>query len=191
MSEVRGMAFLGLIRYVKETYGSDSLKRLLDDAPTPTQLACSERIRPKGWYPYEGFAGFLARADKVFGKGDLAFCRTLGAAAAKLDLESTFSAFSTKPDTEFLIRGCALVWGNYYRDAGSMSAIAWEPEHTVLRIVDFPNMHPGHCKLMEGWMIQAMKMIGARVHDDAKEELCMSLGDPCHEFVCTWERLEP
>ena len=187
MAEVRGMAFLGLIRFVKTTYGADKLAELIDNAPTPTQLACSERLRSHGWYPYEGFAGFLLAADKTFGTGDLAFCRRLGHEAARMDLESTFGDFKANASTENLIRGCTLVWSTYYRDAGRMDAVAWKPERTVLRITDFPGMAPSHCKLMEGWMIEAMAMIGAKVDDDASEIKCMSRGDDCHEFSCSWQ----
>lgn len=183
------MAFLGLIRFVKSTYGADRLAELIDHAPTATQLACSERLRSLGWYPYEGFAGFLEAADATFGTGDLAFCRQLGHESAKLDLESTFGDFRANASTENLIRGCTLVWSTYYRDAGRMDAISWQPDRTILRITDFQDMHPGHCRLMEGWMIQAMATIGATVHDDASETRCMSRGDDCHEFSCTWEML--
>ncbi len=180
------MAFLGLIRAVKQEHGGDKLREILDCAPSATQLACSERIRRMGWYPYEGFSGFLEATDDTLGAGDLDYCFTLGRAAAKSDLETTFGDFLAKASTENLIRGCTMVWSTYYRSAGSMTAIAWQPDRTVLRISDFADMHPGHCRLMEGWMIESMELVGAKVRPDAAETKCMSRGDECHEFACSW-----
>lgn len=181
------MAFLGLIRAVKHAQGADGISAILDRAPTATQLACSERIRRTGWYPYEGFTGFLEATDASLGTGDLMYCRELGRAAAQMDLKTTFGEFLAKASTENLIRGCTMVWSTYYRGAGNMTAIAWQPERTVLRIHDFPDMHPGHCRLMEGWMVEAMELVGTSVHPGDWEPKCMSRGDPFHEFACTWE----
>lgn len=180
------MAFLGLIRHVRSTYGEKRLASLLEDAPAATQLACSDRIRPKGWYPYAGFAGFLKAVDGSLGEGDRALARRLGAEAARMDLETTFGQLQSKGDPEALIRACTLVWSSYYRDAGVMNAVEWKPERTLLRIEGFPAMSPEHCALMEGWMIEAMGMIGARVHEGARETVCAGDGGPYHEFSCSW-----
>jgi hypothetical protein len=68
-----------------------------------------------------------------------------------------------------------------------MRAIAWQPNETVLRIEGFPGMHKGHCRLMEGWMIQTMATIGCQVLPGAKETTCESRGGAYHEFACRWE----
>ena len=69
-----------------------------------------------------------------------------------------------------------------------MTATSWSPERTVLRIDGFPGMHPAHCRLMEGWMIAAMRIIGAIVGPGAAETSCCSRGDEAHEFSCSWRR---
>jgi hypothetical protein len=47
-------------------------------------------------------------------------------------------------------------------------------------------MDPAHCRLMEGWMIAAMDVIGAKVLPGARETACMAGGGPYHEFSCQW-----
>jgi hypothetical protein len=69
-----------------------------------------------------------------------------------------------------------------------MEAVTWEPNDTTLRIYDFPEMDPAHCRLMEGWMVSTMRSIGFYVNDDAFEQKCMSTGGPYHEFHCTWQK---
>ena len=72
----------------------------------------------------------------------------------------------------------------YTDGCGYMEAVDVRQERTVLRITGFPEMDPAHCRMMEGWMIAAMDVIGARVLPGAKETACMTEGAPYHEFSC-------
>jgi hypothetical protein len=78
------------------------------------------------------------------------------------------------------------VWSSYYKNAGTMTAIEWEPNATRLRIENFPEMDRAHCELMEGWMIATMDQIGVVVRSDAREIACQRDGAPYHKFTCTW-----
>lgn len=185
LAQVRGTAFLGIIKHLKAI--EQPIDRVVELARPSTRRVLSDRVRVLGWYPYDAFVGLLHAVDAELGAGDLAYCRTLGEEASKMDLNSVFRFLAKLSAPERLIRSCGRVWGQYYRNAGRMEAIAWEPERTVLRIYGFPQMDPGHCQLMAGWMMQSMRLIGASVADDA-EPKCTSRGDPFHEFVCHWTR---
>jgi hypothetical protein len=187
--QVSGKAFLGLITYIRETHGADSLSRIVAISGDSTRLVFKQRIQSSSWYYYDAFSSFLASADKVFGTGDLAYCKTLGAQAGKRDLNTVYKLLLRMRNPESLIQSCTRVWESYYRDAGEMVAVQTAPTGTALRITNCPKMHPAHCRLMEGWMIQAMDMIGCRVSDDAHESRCQSRGHQFHEFVCTWTRV--
>lgn len=182
---VRGTAFLGLIAYIRDTRGPDALSRVVQAAGAETQAAFSERIRKLGWYPYGAYARFLRAADAELGKGDLSFCEKLGTEASRRDLNTVFAFFTRLYGPERLVRSCTRVWLHYYRDAGHMQAVSWDPDDTVLRIHDFPEMDPGHCRLMVGWMWRAMDLVGGRVITGS-ETLCTSSGGPYHEFTCRW-----
>ena len=187
-AQVSGRAFLGLIRHVKDERGADVLKRIIDGAGAPARESFARPIRIMSWYPYAAFTAFLGSLEQQLGKGDAAFGRKLGAAAGTRDLGTVFRIYSALASAERLIRACSKVWPSYYRDAGRMEAIAWDPERTVLRIYDFKEMDPRHCRLMEGWMISTMENIGFRVSEDAMESACTSRGAPHHEFVCSWQK---
>ena len=186
-TQASGRAFLGLIRHVREK-GPEALARVLEAAPEPTRVVFARPIRVMDWHPYEAFIGFLRAADRVHGKGDLAVCRELGAAAGKRDLGTILRVFAALSSAERLIRSCGKVWGDYYRNAGRMEAVSWDPDDTRVCIYDFPQMDPGHCRLMEGWMIATMETIGFDVSRDARERGCTSRGAPHHEFACKWTR---
>jgi hypothetical protein len=190
-AEASGRAFLGLIRHVKDSRGDRGLAAIVRDAGEPTENVFRSKIRVAGWYPYASFSGFLAAADRALGKGDGQSCRALGAAAGKRDLTTILRVYVALASVERLIRSCEKIWPSYYRNAGRMEALTWHEDNTVLRIYDFPDMHPAHCRLMEGWMITTMATIGFHVNNDAMETACTSNGDPYHEFRCSWTRGQP
>lgn len=177
-----------MISGVKERGGPDALARVLAAAEPSTAEVLQKRIRALEWYSYDSFVGLLRAADRTIGIGDRKLCRELGAMAGKRDIGTAFRVFAAIASPERLIRGCRLVWSAYYRNAGSMEALAWTPERTVLRITGFAEMHATHCRLMEGWMISTMEAIGCRVNPGARETECMSRGGAHHEFSCTWSR---
>ena len=186
--EVSGKAFLGIIRHVKDSRGAGFLSQVVEACPAPTRRVFAEPIRATAFYPYAAYAGLLHLLERDMGKGDAAFGRKLGEVAGKRDLGSVLRVYVALASAERLIRACSKVWPSYYRNAGEMSAISWEPSDTRLRITGFPAMSPAHCRLMEGWMIATMATIGFRVSDDAREVRCESEGAPFHEFACTWTR---
>lgn len=187
---VSGKAFLGLIRHIREAEGADAVARVVEKADNPyVRTVFAETIRPLSWYHYSAFASFLQSCADTLGNGDVTYCRTLGRGAGKRDLNSVFKLILRLRDPERLITACSRVWDSYYREAGHMQAVETRPQHTVLRIYDFKKMHPAHCQLMIGWMIEAMLLIGCKVHDDAHEAKCMCRGDAYHEFVCSWSKV--
>jgi hypothetical protein len=186
--EASGKAFLGVIRHVKDTRGADFLGSLVEGCPEPTRLVFSKPIRAGDWHPYQAYAAFLRGLERSLGKGDGRVARGLGEVAGKRDLGTVFRVYVALASAERLIRACSKVWPSYYRNAGAMEAIAWEPSDTRLRITGFADMEPLHCRLMEGWMIATMATIGFRVSDDARETRCASHGAPFHEFSCTWTK---
>jgi len=186
MAEVVGAAFLGLTKHVKEQKGVNFLNAVVEDAGDTTKAIFAKRIIMLDWYPYSSYAGFLRALDRKLGKGDLTYCHELGMIAAQRDAQTIYSLYKEKAKPEQLIRDCSFIWQNYYRNAGRMEAVSWEPDNSVVRIYDFPDMDPAHCLLMVGWMRGMMHGVGAQVTPESREIMCMSHGAPYHEFKCNW-----
>jgi hypothetical protein len=186
-AEVSGRAFLGLLQHVRDTHGSDGLEKLLATATPATRQVFGERISKLRWYPYPAFAGFLEGAERTLPQQPKGASWQLGAAAGRRDLGSVLRIYVAIASPERLIRACRIVWPSYYRNAGSMEAVRWEPEDTLLRIIDFPEMHRLHCRMMEGWMVATMESLGFVVAN-ARQSAFMTQGAPYHEFRCTWTR---
>jgi hypothetical protein len=187
-TEVTGAAFLGIIRQVKDRCGDKGLAEIVAAVGPRSIEVFGKPIRVMAWYPYSIYTAFLVAIDRRLGRGDLAYCRTLGEQAGKRDLGTIFRIYVALASAERLIRSCTRVWSGYHRNAGTMTAVSWREEETVLRIEGFPGMHPGHCRLMEGWMIETMATIGCDVLPGGHERACMSRGAPHHEFWCQWRK---
>ena len=188
-AEASGRAFLGIVKHIKATRGQDALVEVVGTGNAACRAVFAGPIRVMNWYPYAAFASFLQALERAFGPGGKrSFCRELGDVAGVRDLGTVFKVYRTLSSPERLVRSCEKVWSGYYRGAGRMEAVTWEPGDTTVRIYDFPDMNPAHCRLMEGWMISTMRSIGFYVNDDAFERKCMSTGDPYHEFHCSWEQ---
>jgi hypothetical protein len=188
--QASGRAFLGLTRYVRDKYGSGAFAQAVAQMAPETQAVFSNRVARSSWYPYQAFAGFLEGLANVFGGGLASYCRELGTASGKRDINTIFRVYLAVSSPERLIRSCTKVWAGYYRNAGRMEAVSWEPSDTSLRISGFEGMTRYHCKLMEGWMIATMAELGAKVAADARETACCSRGDAFHEFRCSWAPIE-
>lgn len=186
MAKIRGLAFLGAIRHIKHSYGQEKLTELIREAGPELQATFMKRVNGLGLYPYEALVDLLVSIDRKFGKGDLEYCRTVGDLAARNDLETIFKVYAVRPSPEKMITACTPIWGMYTENAGYMEAVSTDPDRTILRITDFPEMHPAHCRLMEGWMIAAMDVVGVRVLPGARETECQSRGGRYHEFWCQW-----
>ena len=185
-AEVSGRALLGLFAFAKDRIGREGIAQIIASLSPASAAVFAERVQPLRYYPYDAYVELLYALKVRFGRANAKFFRELGATAGERDLGTMFKIYVALASPERLIRSCSRVWSSYYRNAGEMTAVAWEPRDTRLRIDGFPEMDRAHCELMEGWMIQTMARIGVRVNSDAHESVCASQGGPHHEFVCTW-----
>jgi hypothetical protein len=179
-----GRALRGVLRTLKDRCDPAVFRRIIEAAGSPAVFG--EPIRTLGWYPYAAYSGLLVAADRALGNGTGSFCRDLGVAGGQRDVSTVLRIYVVLSSPERLIRACSKVWPSYYSGAGRMEALRWAPDDTLLRISDFPEMHPFHCRLMEGWMISTMDMIGLAAKGHERE--CASAGGKHHEFVCTWHK---
>jgi hypothetical protein len=171
---------------VRDRLGRPGLDDIVARSGMQCRAAMAQPIRKLAWYPYRAYVELLESIDRRLGRGDGQYGRELGMYAGDRDLGTIFRIYVALASPERLIRSCARVWEGYYRHAGRMEAVAWEPEETVLRIYDFKAMAPIHCRLMEGWMIKTMATIGCKVQPGSRESACTSAGDEYHEFSARW-----
>ena len=187
-AQANGRAFLGLIRYIKQSRGAQGdlvLTQIVKDAGPRVQAVFAERIRIQSWHPYPAFGDFLRAMERKLSHNDPLFFTKVGGLAGKVDMSSIFRVYLSMASPERLIKSCGKVWESYYKDAGQMVAISATPDKSVVRILDFPQMDPLHCSIMAGWMTATMQSMGLKMNG-VEEVKCVHLGDPYHEFQGKW-----
>jgi hypothetical protein len=184
---VKGTAFLGTLKFLKtQPRGEALLEKILGQLPPEHLKIFKRKIIAIGNYPYPLFIDIIRQADRLLGKGDFAVCKKMGVFSAKRDYESIYNLYKQSPRPEDLFRDANVIWRSYYENAGEMKAQDISQDHLEIRIVNFPNMDPAHCKLMEGWMAQALIESGGRWVEELREDRCNSRGDEFHSFVGKW-----
>jgi len=184
----KGTAFLGILKYIKtQPNGEALLEKVLGQLSAGSQAILRRKVIAIGDYSYAAFVELLRKADQVLGRGDLALCRTLGKYTATRDVQSIYNLYKKQAKPEDLMRDGAVIWKSYYQNAGTFKTEDSSPDHILVRIIDFPRMDPAHCRLMEGWMTQAVQESGGVWIEELREVQCMSRGGPYHEFTGRWK----
>jgi hypothetical protein len=73
MAQVKGVAILGLIKFIKKNL-KDTLPKIVDALPPETRKYMNEHILLTAWYPYNLYTDLLKSLDRIVGKGDLSYC---------------------------------------------------------------------------------------------------------------------
>ena len=184
MAQCKGLNLSSRLRYVHEVHGEEAAQRLTRELAPQTQALLERRVLPHEWVPFSAFIDVNVVADRLFGKGDLALCREMGAWAATANLPRIFKLFYRFGSPPFLFERAAKLWGAHY-DTGRMES-ASDADGTVhLSIYDFGQPHRAHCLSVLGWCARSIEMSGGKVHS-AVEKRCRLRGDDCCELVAHW-----
>jgi hypothetical protein len=185
--QVKGAALLSIFRFLKsQAEGEVVLQRVLNALPAEARSACRRRVIAVGDYPYPLYVSFIRGVDRILGQGDLKFCRKLGEYVAGHDIPLIYKQYQKQPKPEDLIPFGNLFWKSHL-NVGAMNVEDASPEHSVIRIYDFPAMDRAHCRLIEGWIAQALIEAGGVWIEELHEVRCNSKGDPYHEFFGRWK----
>lgn len=186
VAETRGRALIGVLAWVKQTYGRDAVSELRDAIQGPLAEVLAHPVESRRWYPYPIFAALLRAVDAEFGDGDLELCRDFGRWAGQKDLRGVLDGAVRSQSPQRLIIAARMVWPRYTRHAGRLETVRSDPDDTRIRIRDFDEMDQSHCRMMEGWLVGAMEALGCDVLHGSREVLCPHHGGPFHEFKGAW-----
>jgi len=187
MARIKGFAIRGLLKSVKESGGS--IPAVLAVLPDAERATFDRSIVASEWYPYAAFVGLVRAIDGILGKGDLAYARELGRAAAARDLGGTFRIISAVASPKFLIERGHMFWGKYC-DTGRLSLSASREQFFVARLEGFPEIDRAHCLVIEGWLEGLGHALGA-VGMASRQVRCVHRGDPTCEFEGSWDADRP
>jgi len=186
---VKGAALLGFYRYIKDRpRGEELLAEVVADMPEQSTRLCGKKVIAVGEYPYSVFVDFLVSIDRVLGSGDLRGCYELGDYAGTRDVAAFLDMAKKEVTPGDLVWAANVLWRNYHLNSGHMEVENPEPGYTIIKIIDFPQMHPAHCRLMEGYFSGSLKRAGYEWIESIKETKCPSRGDEHHRFEGKWRK---
>lgn len=184
MAHCKGIAVSARLKWVQKTQGAEGYQRFLAALPPETKDVVEARILPHGWVKAQTFIDVLVTIDRLFGKGDLALCRELGAWASAENLPRIFKLFYRLGSPNFLFDQASKLWRNHY-DSGALEVIDRSATSGRLVMTDFALPHRAHCLSVLGWAAKSIELSGATV-EYAEEERCRCLGDERCELVVRW-----
>lgn len=156
MAQVKGVAILGLIKFIKKNL-KDTLPKIIEALPQDTKGFMNKHILLTAWYPYNLYTDLLKALDKIVGTGDLSYCKEQGRLSAEHDLKTIYKVFLTFVDPKILITRAMSVWGSYY-DTGIAEAYIISKNEVKVTIKEFPSIELAHVKNVQGWLEQFLSM---------------------------------
>jgi hypothetical protein len=179
MPNVRASATLARLRWVEQHHGREARRAVLVSLPPTQATTIMAAKEPNEWVPFHAFVALCMAIDRMYGKGDLALCRTLGRYAADVNLPTLYRLFYKIGSFRFIISKAAAVWSTHY-DSGHTSTHDI-PGGVSFVMEGFATPHRAHCLSVLGWIEQSAIISGAKVIS-AEETQCRTRGDPVCEF---------
>lgn len=182
MPRARGIAFIGVVRFVTESWGAAAHQKVLAALPAES---CSTFLGPlteSSWRPLSDLGAYAEAARQLFAPDDPGYYRRLGRFVGSHEREhGGFKPMVADPRTA--MRLAALLWRALY-DPGRCEVQTLGPHHGVVRISEFPvsrSLCQSSCGLIEG--LTSNESVAASVEEVA----CVLDGSPYCEFRVQWD----
>lgn len=160
--ELKAAGFNSSVAAVRELAGAAAFDAFV--AKMPAELADYIR-RPRlatTWIP---FADFMAIAEgflRELFRGDLERAFEVGRLQFKNDLSTVYKIFVRAGSVNYLAKRCAVVYGTYTRNAGTMRVVLEEDHLIEAEVIDHPFGRPALWQYLRGNIHAAAEASGAR-----------------------------
>lgn len=181
MSHVKGSAITSRIRYVREHFGEEGYRTLLERLSAADVALIRARILPHEWVSFELFVNTNVTIDRVFGKGDLQMCFEMGRYSAETNLPTLYRLFYRLGTPMFIFRKAAQIWNVHY-DTGSIRPVADGSGGIRIFMDNVARPHRAHCLSVLGWAAKSIELSGGKV-TEAQERACRTQGATSCELV--------
>jgi len=155
MSDVRGMTYVSLNKWVRTKLSEAAYEEFLEALPEKPRDILLHAVE-KDWYPEENVYAVYKQVVKTIGKGDDSVLREFGEFTAKDNLGSFMRGLIAFASPEMVIKRTPLFWPRY-NNGGRMTVDRLRPGAATITMWD----HYGGgevCPAIEGWVIAAVKM---------------------------------
>jgi hypothetical protein len=176
----KGTALVDLVKAARRDLRA--FERVL---PAETRAFLETQILVDRWYPEARLRDLLLAADRVYGTGDLSYCRELGRLSARKDLSGVYKPLLKAGDPQATLAALPILW-SLYHDTGTVIVEGMAATSAVFWLEGFGLPSPALCTGNLGWAEEAVTLAGASAAE-AVEEQCRGRGggEACRYRV-TW-----
>jgi hypothetical protein len=182
----RGLNPRGAMSWVRQTYGSDGERKVLDALPpSVVALLGGARLNPAklAWVPLPAHAMLLETIDRVFGAGDFGLLPTVGRYMAFRDVPLIARPIAMVLRPASFIDAGLRIW-RFYHSHGSWLITKRETSCSAT-LYGMPYANVAFCQAMRGWAEGALLFTGAR--EVMSEELrCQARGATSCAYELRW-----
>lgn len=178
---VRGVAVLNAIRFVRETRGPGRHDEVVAALPAACRAVFLAQVREAAWVPLDDFVAYMETARRLLAPGDPAFFRELGRFAGRLERQaSNFGVMVADPMTA--MRMGPTVWRSFH-DCGRLEVETLAPLEGLARVHDFPASHAMCDRRCGAWETLVST---EQLRAEATETRCQLDGHPFCETRVLW-----
>ncbi len=159
--KVKAQGFLNAAEYIQETYGRDSLAKVL--------RACSDDVREHytsliaiDWQELDELCEFIETAETILEQPAGKLAEAIGAAGARANLKGTLlraAFYLGKP--EYLMRRVAGIW-RQFNDEGTMTVQDMTDHDVKLEVTGVTNPRASFCCVLTGWCFEMTRALGIK-----------------------------
>jgi hypothetical protein len=165
----KGSAFNGTVRAIKELYGEEALKKILEAGSPELRELCSRKVLDNEWVPDRVASSLMLTADRLYGRGDLAAIRKIGFLVAHYNLTGIYKIYVKMSSIGGLVKRADQIWKQYF-NIGRVQVLLSEEKHFQFEIMDH-DPFPEKCTAILGWLdmfIEVYKVKGVATHPECK-----------------------
>ena len=181
---VKGAVILARRAFVREEFGEDAWRRLLETMPEDDREQLDGFILTASWYPFALNERLDAAIVEQLGGGDTAIFEAIGSWSAKKNLAGPHKTFLTPGSPQRFMEMTDRIYDFYY-DTGEREFEATSERSGVMTTYGAETFSQRDCLTVIGWYREALKMCGAR-EVQIVEEKCRSRGDDVCRYRINW-----
>lgn len=185
MTNIRGLTFAGCVEYVRNNFGEEGLKKVLDNLSEEERKVAGAKFHAMEWYSLNIFVNFLSTAEKVMGKGDNNICYAAGKLSAAEAFGGIYKLFLEFGGPSIFLKKAALAWRTL-NDSGYLDIIVTKEHYAKGRVKEYANPHKNYCYFLAGYFEKVLELSGGR-NVKITETKCTCQGDEYCEYEGVWE----
>jgi hypothetical protein len=172
MGDVRGATIVGALQYLREHFGAEAVRHVIEALPPHLRTAISDGgpgLLEVGWYDCAALIEIVRVADREYGASDLKLAREMGRAQAFTDTGRFFKWMLRLAGPKTIFMRSTSVWNNYH-NSGRYIVEELSDRHATLRIEEWSSASDVMCRRVEGWVERALELtLGAAVRPTIRE----------------------